>query len=1422
MQTDPAMELTEVERIARQLRLLNEVQAENLVGCWEQIAGEDHVLWSASMFTLHEIPPAPDNLITPEVANSLIHPDDLGMVLRKREELAQSGYVEFNFRILAPENKIKYIHARERKLVEEELVIYRGNWQDRAREREFQQPVMDANEQLSIRLKIFERAEEVGQSGSWQINLETFETFYSDNVYRIYGVEPQSIPPHVDTFRKFIHPEDRAIVLRTHEKAYVEMIPLSLEYRIIRQDGELRYISQASLLLKNNKGEHILAGTTRDITTEKLLDIQVQEANEVLTLHNELFIQSEQIGNLGTWQVNLNTRKSVYSANLFRIYGLKPFSIGTSLQNFIQYVHPDDREMLQSAYAKAFDEHIPPDLEFRINRTDGKTRILRQKTKYIKADGEELLIGIVQDITDQQQKDKLLKETVDKLALQNEAFRHAEKVAGMGSWTWNLDTNEMVYSDNVYTIYGLKPQSIPPGYDHFGKYMHPQDRKWMKSMPGKLRAAREAASFDYRIIRPDGELRYLRSRSAPVTNSEGHTIIVGITHDITAEVQMQEQLLERIHFAELLADTIIDRIIVTDTSNNIIGWNKTCEQFYKLPKQEVLGRNFFDVLPKLRTPQIMDRFKRALAGETIHVPVMAAPHMPGGSQEMFTVPVKTEQGKVIGILHLMHDTSRLQQLQDQLTQRLQFIEKLQEASIDRIIVLDRDLYFQLWNKECEKYYGLSKEQVVGRNILEVFPKFKTDPLYPHCLRALDGETVHVPANERAGLQGYQESYFVPLKNELKEVTAVLWIIHDLTERYIAEQRLRTSETHLRAAQEIAMVGSFEMEITGDLIEWSDQTYKIFDYPPGEEISPSKVDARIHPDDLAQVREAFAGLQSGATEVADTYFRIITTDQTLKHLYSRTLLIKDEKGQPLRIFGIVQDITGKKQVEEEILKQQELWRQAEEIAHIGTWELDTGTKKFVWSDEVFRIYGYAPQAFEPNLDFYLETIHPEDRVQLRIAITEAITLGKPYAITCRIFTLDGELRYIHTRGKPMDTVAGQKLKIIGTMQDSTAQKMLEAELRKRSQMVRTRYQMDRMTEKIRNIGSWQWDLKTGKLLWTEKMFELFGLRPFSIDVTIDSFLELMHPADRERLRQDLHDMQQMNEGTLPDYEFRVMVNGAWRFMRASSRRMREGFIVGLTIDITQDALLRQELSEKVRQLQEMNEELTSFAFVASHDLREPLRKIQIFSDWLLQKESEKLSKEGIDRFKRIQAAVVRMETLIDDILSFSRISTGEKHFTDVGLNSVLESVKGDLQETIAEKQAVIEAGDLPVVKGNQSQFMQLFQNVLSNALKYQKPGTPPHIRITSARMQGKQLAIPGINENTEYVKVSFADDGIGFDPQYSKKIFQMFQRLHGIHEFPGTGMGLAICKKILEYHGGFMTAAGEPGAGACFDCYIPVK
>jgi PAS domain S-box-containing protein len=247
----------------------------------------------------------------------------------------------------------------------------------------------------------------------------------------------------------------------------------------------------------------------------------------------------------------------------------------------------------------------------------------------------------------------------------------------------------------------------------------------------------------------------------------------------------------------------------------------------------------------------------------------------------------------------------------------------------------------------------------------------------------------------------------------------------------------------------------------------------------------------------------------------------------------------------------------------------------------------------------------------------------------------------------------------------------------------------------------------------------------------------------------------------------------------------------------------------------------QLEVKNIELEKMNKELESFAYISSHDLQEPLRKIQTFATRIMEKEFDNLSETGKDHFLRMQSAAQKMQTLIEDLLAYSRINTSQRVFETSDLNKIVDEVKEDLKEIIKEKQATIEVTGLGDVCIIPFQFRQLMLNLIGNALKFSKPLVPPHIIIRSEIADAGKLKNPDLSPETKYCHIAVIDNGIGFENQYSEKIFEVFQRLHGKTDYDGTGIGLSIVKKIVESHGGIITADGKPNKGATFDIYFPL-
>ncbi|OQZ02117.1 MAG: hypothetical protein B6D34_12070 [Candidatus Brocadia sp. UTAMX1] len=246
-----------------------------------------------------------------------------------------------------------------------------------------------------------------------------------------------------------------------------------------------------------------------------------------------------------------------------------------------------------------------------------------------------------------------------------------------------------------------------------------------------------------------------------------------------------------------------------------------------------------------------------------------------------------------------------------------------------------------------------------------------------------------------------------------------------------------------------------------------------------------------------------------------------------------------------------------------------------------------------------------------------------------------------------------------------------------------------------------------------------------------------------------------------------------------------------------------------------------LEEKTREIIRSNKDLEQFAYIVSHDLQEPLRKVMVFSDRLVMKHGEVLNNEGCDYIERMRNASRRMQTLITDLLAYSRVATQNSLFTPVDLAKIVQDVINDLEIQIERTGGCVNVGNLPVINADAVQMRQLFQNLIGNALKYHLKDVPPHIEIQAQCLGSLKQDHTQTSHRNGFYEITVADNGIGFDEKYAEYIFGVFQRLHRRDEYEGTGIGLSLCRKIVERHGGTITATSAPGKGAKFVIVLPV-
>lgn len=751
----------------------------SLAGDWEWNMHSEAIYCSDVIMAL-----PPDYVGT----KGIVHPDDLEKLKQQLLSFSTQEYIDIEFRMITTYNEVRNISGKNCKKIEvDELKL-----QSPVKELLVSTVSQIENEtglQNYHNIKqTTDFAEQLTKTATWYTNTYTHDTYYSDNVFRMHGLMPQSLNPHLHSFTHFIHPDDAGPFNDAFDTAYKNQVPIFLEYRILTANGREKFVSLTTKWAHNFKGELILSGLLNDLTDRRDIENKIEQSVNDVQFQKALLQFNEQAGNTGYWQVNLLTRQIYYSDNYYRIHGLKPQSVPAGANIFNNYIHPDDREKVIEAFKKIRKEHIAPDIEYCILRADGKIRHVVQKGQLISYGGELVMTGTIRDITQQKNLEQKLLEQKEEGLLKEIGYSESEQATGISSWVQDMQTGDIFWSDNMYGFLGFKKTVKELTFPQLLKTILPEHRK---SFMDEIAVAIESGQreMECSILR-NGAVHNVKAVFKTVM-ADNKRFFTATLQDITNHHLLQQQLFESAQLNQLLVENILDSVFITDINNKIILWNRKCEQFFDLKNEEVEERNYFDVFPQHKTEIIINRFNTVLKGEIIHERNERTKI--NEFHDLNMIPLRDRYSKVIGILHVLHDVTQELQLRNNLTERLHFIEKLMEETVDRIVVLDRNFNFTYWNQKAELHYHVNQEYVIGKNVLEIFPHIVNKPLYHHLKKALKGETVYIGSSKPEkrdstyktesilGEEGeYIETYLIPMLNTRNEVTSILWIVHDLS------------------------------------------------------------------------------------------------------------------------------------------------------------------------------------------------------------------------------------------------------------------------------------------------------------------------------------------------------------------------------------------------------------------------------------------------------------------------------------------------------------------------------------------------------------------------------------------------------------------------------------------------------------------
>ncbi len=802
---------------------------------------------------------------------------------------------------------------------------------------------------------------------------------------------------------------------------------------------------------------------------------------------------------------------------------------------------------------------------------------------------------------------------------------------------------------------------------------------------------------------------------------------------------------------------------------------------------------------------------RAADGRTLHVLVTAS-------------PIRDEAG-VVGALECWQDVSALEtageELQVQGEELRQQGDELLRASAENdrqrrlldAVVRTVPSLISLWsvdgrclwaNEATVALAGRARDDLIGRTWQEA-------GLNPQVLAPIIEEAgvvvaTGVPSRNQlkypsADGPRWLDYEIVPFRNPDGTVAA-LAIANDITGRKQAEEAVRLHAEELETLMETVPIAVFVSHdpgcrvITGNraantLYAAEDGENFSFTPVPGEPLPPRRffVEGREIPGEELPMQVAAAR----GVEVRNTELEVLLPGGKTHVVLGSAAPLRRPDGTVRGCLGAFLDISERKRAEEEL--QQALEHNTAVLESISDSFLALDMDwRFTYSNR--RALSYSGKTRADVIGQSIWEIFPEILgTPLETFYRTAMECREPLTYENRSVVATG--RSFELRSYP--TAGG--LSIFGT--EITERRRAEEALRESEERLR-------LAQETAHVAVWDLDVRTGRVTHSPELLRIYGLEADAID-TYDRWQERVHPDDLERVETEREAALAKDEPF--DIEFRIVrPSGEVRWVSVIGRGYRDASgepvrVLGVTRDITDRKTAELALTRTADDLARSNEELQRFAYVASHDLQEPLRSIISFSQLLERRYKGQLDEDADDYIAFIVDGGNRMQRLIRDLLQFSRVETGAKPLKPTDAAEVVASVVRTMESRLAEAGATVTVGELPVVMADEAQLVQVIANLIGNAVKYHRAGVPPEVRI-----EGRRVG--------PMVEFSVADNGIGIEPQYFDRIFEMFRRLHTHDQYEGTGIGLAVVKRIVERHGGQIRVESTPGEGSTFLFTLP--
>ncbi len=961
-------------------------------------------------------------------------------------------------------------------------------------------------------------------------------------------------------------------------------------------------------------------------------------------------------------------------------------------------------------------------------------------------------------------------------------------------WTRGTDGNIDYVNRHWITYTGWKPEESQG--DRWLELAHPEDRAVLAGAMNERRSGRPY-EVEVRLRRAsDGAWRWhlMRGLYLPDRNGELHWIATAVDIHDRKESEFAVRASEKRY--STLASAMPAVVWSADSAGNMTWISERWTEYTGRSAQASVGDAWVAQLHPDDRHRVSEAWQAACAAGTpfeLEYRILDR----HGNPRWFLgrgLPVQGGEGAMQWI-GTCTDIDARRQAEEALLHTNHTLTAFIRACPLAVTVLDPDGTIRLWNPAAEALYGWSEAEAIGR-FHPAIPQERHATFRDNLQTVLNGNPLLGVETARVRKDG---SAFVA-QGWTAAVTArdggqqVISIVADVTERLRAEATIRETEQRFRTMADQAPVLVWVVDTDRQFL-WVNKPWLEFTgRNPLSEYGEGWLEG-VHLDDRAQWHRACDNAWD-RREPFSIEFRLLRHDGEFRWILGRGVPLLAEDGTFNGYIGSCIDITERRHAEVALKESEARLRIALSAAEMATWDWDLATDTVTWSRNLAEMSGMSENP--ADYDAAMSSVHPDDLPRVEAAIAASLGGGAPYECEYRSVQPDGTVRWILGKGHVVRDASGSVIRLTGVALDVTARREADQNLRASEERLR-------MAKEAAELGIWDWDLKTNETRWSPEIYQFLGVEPGPEVPTLDFWKTFAHPDDCARVIAEAARSVQTGEPVAS--EFRITrADGSLRWLMTRGRPVYDEHgtpvrMIGVNMDITERRLTE----EKLRQT---NAELEQYAFAASHDLQEPLRIVMLYSQLLTRRYGDRFDGEAKSHFENITNSAARMQMLIDDLLSYSRIlAEGERKLGPVDMNSVLtvalEACKAAVDETSCTLSAETE---LPVVQGDYNALVGVLQNLISNAVKYRRSDVRPDIRVSAVR-------------EPDHWHFIVRDNGIGIRPVYHQRIFGVFKRLHG-REVPGTGIGLAICKRTVEQHGGLIWVESDEGQGSAFHFTLP--